>query len=163
MAELAELKDRIRKEMPELVISKYGLLDTKGDALGRAARFETVAKSHRSSEDDPGLASLPEILPLPKAYEDDLAEVLKTIGCQEEGAPYVIRGLTRSLHRRFSEDRSKLDEIAALFLDETTCPGAHGLPEADKSELRKIGTRPAPSTPPTFLSPPVQYLPSPMP
>jgi uncharacterized protein YjbI with pentapeptide repeats len=84
-------------------------------------------------------------------YENSLAEQWHEIGCADEGAPYVLRALLRRLDDRdispfasISPERAKL---AADFLDESHCLGAHGLSEADRAKLKKIaatGTPPAP-------------------
>ena len=79
------------------------------------------------------------------SYFDTLAEKLKEIGCAADGAPYVIAGLMRDagssvmreveveravlLDLRFENNLSKEAEVAAAFLDETKCPGAHRLSE----------------------------------
>jgi hypothetical protein len=37
--------------------------------------------------------------------------------------------------------------LAAAFLDEAHCPGAHGLSEADKAKLKEIATPAGPQAP----------------
>lgn len=91
------------------------------------------------------------------SYFDTLAEKLKEIGCAADGAPYVIAGLMRDagssvmreveveravlLDLRFENNLSKEAEVAAAFLDETKCPGAHRLSEDNKAKLRAIRDR----------------------
>jgi uncharacterized protein YjbI with pentapeptide repeats len=84
------------------------------------------------------------------AYEN----ILRETGCNENAAPYVIQGLilqggtktynidqfnwTGPFGDRFGVDRSHPAALARYFLDEANCPGARGLSEEDRSNLRKI-------------------------
>lgn len=71
----------------------------------------------------------------PEPYPERLVKVLKEIGCAAESA-YVIAGITDQLDDRFRDSPNQAAEIATVFLDETNCPGAHGLPEEAKEDLR---------------------------
>jgi hypothetical protein len=88
--------------------------------------------------------------PSPEVYESGLAAKLRETGCDASGAPYVIRGLTRSLfaehNPRFAGDSPHRAELAAAFLDGARCAGARGLSEEDKVVLRAIRD-PAPPDP----------------
>jgi hypothetical protein len=81
-------------------------------------------------------------------YEKKLAEWLQDRGCKAIGAPYVLHGLIRNLVSRFTQDSPLPAKLAAAFLDEKQCAGAHGLSERDKFELQDIqdGLRPTPQT-----------------
>ncbi len=79
---------------------------------------------------------------------EDYEKILRETGCAAEGAPHVIRGFLLDLRWRFKADPSQAVALAANFLDEAHCPGAHGLSDEDKSKLRKISlTTPAPPKP----------------
>ena len=47
----------------------------------------------------------------------------------------------------FGKDSAEKRKLAAAFLDEANCPGAHGLSEADKSALKAIAAPAAPQAP----------------
>jgi hypothetical protein len=84
------------------------------------------------------------------SYFSALAKTLKEIGCAANGAPYVIGGLIRQLYNRFEGSPAQLGEVAAAFLDEKQCPGARGLSENGKAQLREIpDSLPAPTGPGT--------------
>jgi uncharacterized protein YjbI with pentapeptide repeats len=88
--------------------------------------------------------------------EKRLAGMWQEIGCAGDGAPHVLRGLLRHLERSeesdthsnaFSEQSSELPGLAAIFLDEERCPGAHGFTDDEKAKLKEIrdrSLRPAP-------------------
>ena len=90
------------------------------------------------------------IISAPEKYEKTLAGILQETGCDAGGAPYVIPRLLRTLNERFKADPSKKVALAAAFLDEANCPGAHGLSEQDKSALRTIR---GPAAPPPVATP----------
>ncbi|MGB6175983.1 MAG: hypothetical protein WBF43_06530, partial [Methylocella sp.] len=88
--------------------------------------------------------------PTPEAYEKGLAGQWRELGCAAEGAPYVLDGLI--YHLRFAYDwpfrqSDAATALAAAFLDEAHCPGAHGLSEADKAALKEIAARAASQAP----------------
>jgi hypothetical protein len=86
--------------------------------------------------------------PTPEAYEKSLAKQWRETGCAAEGAPYVLHGLVaRANISPFRDQSDAAKTLAADFLDEAHCPGAHGLSEADKETLKKIATRAAPKAP----------------
>jgi uncharacterized protein YjbI with pentapeptide repeats len=94
--------------------------------------------------------------PTPKAYAKSLAGQWRKIGCVEEGAPYVLQGVVAHLtsdpnHSPFRDQSDAAKALAAAFLDEAHCPGAHGLSEAAKVALKKIASKAAPK--PTGSSP----------
>ena len=76
------------------------------------------------------------------AYPERLAARLIAIGCDDDGAPFVIRGLIRQLDDRFLGDRARKAEIASAFLKEENCPGARGLSDDDRATLRKMTAPP---------------------
>jgi hypothetical protein len=83
------------------------------------------------------LTTLAQSPPAPAAYDNGLAEALRRTGCHKDGAPYVIRGLLRSLKRRLA-DGGPARALATAFLDEPNCAGAHGLSGDDKAILRQM-------------------------
>ena len=87
--------------------------------------------------------------PAPEVYEKSLAGQWREAGCAAEGAPYVLRALIARLrfYSRFREQRYAAKALAAAFLDEAHCPGAHGLSEADKATLKKVAAPAAPQAP----------------
>jgi hypothetical protein len=89
--------------------------------------------------------------PAPEVYEKSRAGQWRELGCAAEGAPYVLHALIVQLSfPRFSPFRDKSDAakaLAAAFLDEAHCAGAHGLSEADKAKLKKIAAPAAPQAP----------------
>jgi len=88
--------------------------------------------------------------PAPEVYAKSLAGQWRELGCAAEGAPYVLHGLIARLRWWDSPFRDRSDEatsVAAAFLDEAHCLGAHGLSEADKAILKEIAAPAAPQTP----------------
>jgi hypothetical protein len=71
-------------------------------------------------------------------YEKGLAKQLRETGCAAGGAPYVLSGLLNRL-----EDMKTSQEfvLAAQFLDDAHCPGAHGLSPAAKARLEAVRDR----------------------
>jgi hypothetical protein len=88
--------------------------------------------------------------PSPEVYEKSFAEQWRTTGCAVNGAPYVLRALLARLDTDdspFDKGSPEKPKLAATFLDEAHCPGAHGLSEADKAKLKKIAAPAAPPAP----------------
>jgi Pentapeptide repeats (8 copies) len=79
-----------------------------------------------------------------------LAEIWRETGCASQGAPYVLRGLLVRLEFEsfpFGAGSPQPRKLAAAFLDEEHCPGAHGLTDAEKAKLKAIRDRsPPPSS-----------------
>jgi uncharacterized protein YjbI with pentapeptide repeats len=100
-------------------------------------------------------ADLAKSSPPADLYYKGLVRQLKDIGCSADGGPYVIGGLTgrispgQMLDYPFADYPSQEAAIAVAFLDEAHCPGARGLSEENKAELRKIRDQIPP--PPSFL------------
>jgi uncharacterized protein YjbI with pentapeptide repeats len=86
----------------------------------------------------------------------DLVESLRKIGCEADGAPYVIPGLLSNFHLYFKSDSPELAPLAAIFLDEARCPGAHGLSEEHKLTLREIRDRRPSASPSAASTTPMQ-------
>jgi len=83
-------------------------------------------------------------------FEKSLAGQWREVGCAPEGAPYVLHGLIagyRLVRFVFHSQSEEAKSLAAAFLDEAHCPGAHGLSEADKAALKMIAARAAPQAP----------------
>jgi hypothetical protein len=83
-------------------------------------------------------------------YEKNAAGRWRETGCAAEGAPYVLHALIAGLSSPLSPFHYQIDAAKALadaFLDEPNCPGAHGLSEADRAELKKIAAPAAPQAP----------------
>jgi hypothetical protein len=77
------------------------------------------------------------------SYPETLEKKFK-VGCDAHGAPgapYVARGLLRDLRNRFEGHPEQEADLAKAFLDDATCPGARGLSEKEKAELRNIVDR----------------------
>jgi hypothetical protein len=68
--------------------------------------------------------------------QDALASSLIELGCGGEGAPYVARGLIRN--GRVAATGRRAAEIEQKLLNPETCPGAVGLNDRDKYQLRAI-------------------------
>ena len=66
------------------------------------------------------------------------AEILRKVGCDLQGAPHVIRRLIKTFESDVDRFFADKPQLAAAFLDETTCPGARGLTKADKARLTQI-------------------------
>jgi uncharacterized protein YjbI with pentapeptide repeats len=129
---------RVPKSIPT---GDFGAVKRQTDSKMSTADDEEIAKTW---------IRLEEKSPSSELYQDKVAGRLKELGCESDGAPYVIHGLLRQLVRRF--DRPQQDSLhpaalAAAFLDEATCPGARGLSDDDRIALQKIGGRPP--VPPT--------------
>ena len=113
-------------------------------------------------------ADLQKSSPSPQLYRQNLVKQLEEIGCRADRSSYVIGGLARQLGYRFRDrgyqseemlgpfnyrfpDRLRqAAEVAATFLDETTCPGARGLSAEDKARLQQIidaAPKPSPAAP----------------
>jgi hypothetical protein len=72
--------------------------------------------------------------------------LLGQIGCGANA--FVIHGLLSSnLGERFGADSARPSELAATFLDETKCSGAHGLSQEDKIKLQEMRDRRPPVPP----------------
>jgi hypothetical protein len=84
--------------------------------------------------------------PAPEAYAKSLAGQLRETACAAEGAPYVLHALVArlSIPIFFRDQSEAAKDLAAAFLDEAHCPGAHGLSEADKVKLKEIAAPAAP-------------------
>jgi hypothetical protein len=95
--------------------------------------------------------------PAPEAYEKSLAEQWRKTGCAADGAPYVVRAFLARVNTAFfmdhifsspfAIDSLEKPKLAAAFLDEAHCAGAHGLSEADKAKLEEIAATGAPQAP----------------
>ena len=82
-------------------------------------------------------------------YAEHLAAIWQETGCAAEGAPYVLRGLLRNLsspYSPFSKQRSEQSprKLAKAFLDAEHCPGAHGLSDDERAQLKEIRDRSPP-------------------
>jgi len=80
-------------------------------------------------------------------YRAKRAGIFREIGCEQAWAPHVSRSLSRGLEARLG--RKEARKLAEDFLDETKCPGARGLTEREKSDLREIRD----GNPPTLAAP----------
>jgi uncharacterized protein YjbI with pentapeptide repeats len=83
-------------------------------------------------------SDLAKVAPSISAYNRSLVHVLRDVGCAPEGAPFVIHEFIPQL---LSGLRPELAQLAIAFSDETNCPGAQGLSEEDKTQLRVIADR----------------------
>lgn len=143
-ASFAELKRFIAKEVPEG--------ENKRTVMERIEqRLEPTMALEGEDEMAKVWAARERKTPAPTSYAKLLAEQWRVLGCAAEGAPYVLHELIAELSRPvISPFRDQSDAATALaknFLDEAHCPGAHGLSEADKAELKKIAAQSAPQAP----------------
>jgi uncharacterized protein YjbI with pentapeptide repeats len=86
----------------------------------------------------------------PEAYAKSLAVQWRVTGCAEDGAPYVLRALIARLSSYgspFPAQSNAAKALAAAFLDEAHCAGAHGLSEADRATIKEIAAPAAPQAP----------------
>jgi uncharacterized protein YjbI with pentapeptide repeats len=135
------LNARIKKRVPE------GL--HRDNALERIATLDPGKKSAAEEEAMGKLwADLDRSRPRSDEYQQARTERLRKLGCSATGAPYVIHGLLLGRHPLFASTQCWGADLAAAFLDEVNCPGAHGLSEEDKASLRAIRERTPPSASP---------------
>jgi uncharacterized protein YjbI with pentapeptide repeats len=100
----------------------------------------------RVYKDDKAISDAWDNLEKSSAWSQDdekmLAETMQRIGCNAEGAPYVIRILMSDLEfrpgSRFGPNSIFPTQVVAKFLDEKQCDGARALSEADKVRLNRI-------------------------
>jgi hypothetical protein len=78
-----------------------------------------------------------------ESYPARLAQTLSETGCDERGAPYVIRGLLAQLDERFGQGvQPDKAAVAKAFL-EPSCDGARGLSDDEKARLHQLAGPPA--------------------
>jgi hypothetical protein len=86
--------------------------------------------------------------PTLEVYEKRLVEIWQETGCAAKGAPYTLRGLLGRLSQQdsspFAAKSPHPPALAAAFLDEKRCPGAHGLIDAEKATFKEIRDRSSP-------------------
>jgi uncharacterized protein YjbI with pentapeptide repeats len=77
------------------------------------------------------------------AYEAELANQWRHIGCATAGAPYVLGGLIRRMtgNSPFAPSSPQVRRLAADFLKED-CSGARGLSIDDRTKLEKLAAAP---------------------
>jgi uncharacterized protein YjbI with pentapeptide repeats len=126
-----ELRRLIRMTVPEgwardEALSRIAILDPRRrlglEEKGEATTWLYLAHSY----------------PSPDPYRAQLSARLQEIACTADGAPYVIQGLRRQLMLRFGPSLKFRAQIVTAFLDETTCPGTHGLSDDDTAVFRKM-------------------------
>jgi hypothetical protein len=75
------------------------------------------------------------------AYEEELFNQWKRIGCAVDGAPYVLTALIQRLQppfvSPFKYNSPQLERLEAEFLKEE-CAGARGLSEDIKEKLKEL-------------------------
>jgi uncharacterized protein YjbI with pentapeptide repeats len=138
-ASFAELKQLIAKEAPGSdADERIENLDPAKVLKGEGEMAKLWAARHREA-------------PTPEAYAKSLTGQWRELGCAAEGAPYVLHALVARLsdpiHSPFLGQSNAAQALAANFLDEAHCAGAHGLSEADKAMLKKIAEPPSPQAP----------------
>jgi len=141
-ANFAALKRLIETQVP-----KGQLQD---DALIRIARLDPLDESIDQNLNPPASLwkGLAESSPSSDDYEKELSEILREIGCAAAEAPYVIDSLIPQLDtysiptsiERFRAGSPYPATLAAAFLDERKCLGAHGLSEGAKRDLQRIAS-----------------------
>jgi hypothetical protein len=139
-ASFAALKQRIAAGVPERA-KRFAMerIEQRLDPTKAMEGEDEMAKVWAARESE---------TPAPEAYAKGIAGQWRELGCAAEGAPYVLHALIAQLSRPFiSPFRHQSDAAEALaagFLDEAHCPGARGLSESDKAELKKIAAPAAP-------------------
>jgi uncharacterized protein YjbI with pentapeptide repeats len=76
-------------------------------------------------------------------FQDAVAQAIENSGCDRQAAPHVASRLIHAIVDgtplfAFDPGTPYPGRIAALFLDETRCPGARGLSAQDKEKLTRI-------------------------
>ena len=142
-ADFAKLKQLIAKEVPRGNNKRAAMerIEQRLDPTKALEGEDEMAKVWAARERES---------PAPEAYAKSLAGQWQKLGCAEDGVPYVLRALIARLSRYDSPFRDQSDAAKALaadFLNEAQCPGARGLSEADKADLKKIRDAPAPEAP----------------
>jgi hypothetical protein len=143
-AAFAALKQRIAAEVPEGENKRVAM-----------ERIEERLDPTKAMEGEDEMAKIWTVQanssPAPEVYAKSIAGQWRELGCAAEGAPYVLHALISRLSiPAISPFRGRSEEAKALasaFLDEAHCPGAHGLSEFDKAELKKIAAPAAPQAP----------------
>jgi len=140
----AALKQLIAKEVPEG--------DYRHAAMERIEQRLDPAKPLEGEDEMANIwAARESEIPAPEAYEKSLLAQWLKLGCAAEGLPYVLHALIVRLSipaiSPFRDQSDAAKALAAAFLDEAHCPGAHGLSEADKATLKKIAALAAPPAP----------------
>ena len=137
-----KLKKMIAKEIPD-----GEELRAEASKIRRAAmeRIEQRLDPAKALEGEEEMAKVWEAQarssPGVTVYEKRLAEIWRTIGCDAEDAPYMIRALLHQLSldlSPFDEQSPEPPKLALTFLDEEHCPGARGLTDAERVELKRI-------------------------
>jgi uncharacterized protein YjbI with pentapeptide repeats len=128
--EFIKLKQLIEEQVPsgplrDEVMQRIERLDPATPFTGENEMAKSWAELAQSSASQDG-------------FEEKATERLRQVGCAADAAPYVIRGLLRHLDAHFEEGSRQPAVLAAAFLDEAKCPGARGLSEDEKGELRAI-------------------------
>jgi uncharacterized protein YjbI with pentapeptide repeats len=140
----AAFKQLISQEVPE-------------DAYKRTARVwvEQRLDPTKTLEDEEEMAKIwaarESEAPAPETYEKSLAVIWRDVGCTAEAAPYVLHGLVAQLNMPdnslFRDHTDAEKALAAAFLDDAHCAGAHGLSDDDKATLKKIAAQASPPAP----------------
>lgn len=111
----------------------------RDEAMKALSRFDPSLT--RPNEDKMAQAwnELAKSAPASDVYNANLAKALMSIGCQPNGAPYVIQGLARHVVGLLAQnDLSQASAVSAAFLDQDKCPGAHGLSDYARSRLQSF-------------------------
>jgi uncharacterized protein YjbI with pentapeptide repeats len=71
-------------------------------------------------------------------FEDARAVVLRRVGCDPDGAPFVVAALATRLAIDFHKDSPYPAQLAAAFLDDKICPGAVGSSAETRTKLMEL-------------------------
>jgi uncharacterized protein YjbI with pentapeptide repeats len=139
-----KLIDRLKQQIPEGHV--------RHEAMERLTKRLDPSKPLEGEDEMAKAWALKASLsPTQEDYAKSLTGRWSKMGCAPEGAPYVLHGLvaqlTDPIFPRFHDQSDVTTALAAAFLDEAHCPGAHGLSEADKAKLKKIAAPAAPQAP----------------
>jgi hypothetical protein len=132
-----EWSDQSTEELKTLISNQVPEGKQRNDALIRIQdRFKEM-KSEKINELSTSWEALKGASPAPDIFETSLVGQWRAAGCQEEGAPYVLRALLGQLKENITQIALRI-AVAKAFLDEDHCAGSLGLSKADKAALRAI-------------------------
>jgi len=98
-------------------LARIAVLDPATSLAGEQDMAKQWAKRVASPPDAP-------------AFNKIVVDLLRGMGCAKEGAPYIVR--------RWLVGRNDLQPLAAVFLDDASCPSAATLSDADRAMLRSL-------------------------
>jgi uncharacterized protein YjbI with pentapeptide repeats len=140
-----DFKKRVGQEVPESALRTRSERALRAEVLKRLdPRLDPAEPLKGESEMAQHWAELRSSFSDYSAYEGELFNQLRRVGCAADGAPYVVGALVKRLLRfwelPFGRDSPQRARLAAEFLKED-CAGARGLPENTKEILKALSLR----------------------